>query len=134
MNFKAHDQREGVHGWPLQSWDDANHLLGYQKAEGPSFTIFTRGDGSYIQCAGGKKRLTVEARIIENDKTVKHYRFGKGKPVNSVESIACNCGPIEVDSSQILTMKDARILIRDFVENSRFSQKYSTTEITRIVG
>jgi len=64
MKFKAHYERGGIKGCMLDSWNDANHLLGYQKAEGPSFAIFTFEDGSYIQCAGVKKRLTVEARII----------------------------------------------------------------------
>lgn len=131
MKFKAHYKREGIHGWMLDSWDDANHLLGYQKAEGPSFTIFTLEDGCYIQCAGGKKRLTVEARIVIEDKDFKHYRFGKGGLVNNNEIIECNCGPIKVDLTQILTIKDARILIREFIENNKnLSEKYIATDIT----
>ncbi len=131
MKFKAHYEREGTHGWVLDSWNDANHLLGYQKVDGPSYAIFTLDDGSYIQCAGGKKRLTVEARIIIEDKKFKHYRFGKSELKNDKGIIECNCGPIKVDLTQVLTMKDARILIREFVENNKkLSEKYIATDIT----
>ena len=131
MGFKAHYEREGTHGWIIESWDNANHLLGYQNVDGPSYTMFTLDDGSYIQCAGGKKRLTVEARTITTDKNFEHYRFGKSELVNNMESIECNCGPIEVDLSQVLSMKDARIIIREFIENDKkLSNKYIATDIT----
>jgi len=118
MSFEAHYEREGSPGWPIKSWDTANKLLGYQNAEGPSFSIFTVGNGSFVQCAGGKTRLTIEARIIGENDTFQHYRFGKGPLTGQQAEIECNCGPILVDRSQVLKMRDARLIIRHFVETS----------------
>ncbi|UTW49281.1 hypothetical protein [Bacterioplanoides sp. SCSIO 12839] len=131
MNFEAHYEREGTTGWPIKSWEDANKLLSYQKAEGPSFTVFTIKNGSYVQCAGGKKRLVVEARVFESSGGYKHYRFGKGQSVGDDEVVECNCGPITTDASQVLTMKDARLIIRHFVENNgEIISKYYANDIT----
>ena len=131
MSFEAHYEREGTTGWPIKSWEDANALLGYQKAEGPSFTVFTLKSGSYVQCVGGKKSLVVEARVLESDSNFKHYRFGKGNQVASEEVIECNCGPITVDKSEALSMRDARLIIRHFVENNgEILGKYTANDIT----
>ena len=80
MSFEAHYEREGSPGWKITSWEDANHLLGYQKAEGPSFTVFTISNGSFVQCADCKTELTVEAKMVGRDGQAKYFRFGKGVP------------------------------------------------------
>jgi hypothetical protein len=133
MSFEAHYEREGTTGWPIKSWDDANTLLGYQKAEGPSYTIFTLNNGSYIQCAGGKKRLVIEARVVNKNGSFNHYRFGANNPTGQPLTIECNCGPITVDESEALTMRDARLIIRHFVENNgELLGKYNATDITNM--
>lgn len=133
MSFEAHYEREGTTGWHIKSWDDANTLLGYQKAEGPSYTVFTLCNGSYIQCAGGKKQLVVEARVISENGSFNHYRFGLGNSSGKPQTIECNCGPITVDESEALTMRDARLIIRHFVENKgELLGKYNTTDITKM--
>ncbi len=131
MAFEAHYQREGTVGWKLKSWDSANKLLGYQNADGPSFTIFTLDNGSYVQCAGGKRRLTVECRVFDLNGEFRHYRFGKGDPNDSVAVIECACGPIRVSESQVLTMRDARLIIRHFVESGGgLHSRYRALDIT----
>lgn len=118
MTFEAHYEREGTAGWLVKSWDDANTLLEHQKAEGPSYTVFTLRNGSYVQCAGGKKSLVVEARVLNENGSFKHYRLGSAEKTGVNVIIECNCGPITVDKSQVLTMRDARIIIKQFVENN----------------
>lgn len=131
MTFEAHYQREGTPGWKLKSWEDANKLLGYQKADGPSFTIFALEDGSYVQCAGGKRRLTVECRISKADGTFNHFRFGKGAPVDVTTLIECACGPIHVSETEVLTMRDARLIMKHFVETGGgFHGSYRASDIT----
>jgi len=131
MNFEAHYEREGTTGWPIKSWDDANILLGYQKAEGPSFTVFTLKNGSYVQCAGGKKTLVVEARLLESNGSFKHYRFGRSNRESREEIIECNCGPITADKSEVLSMRDARLIMRYFVEtDGGILKEYIANDIT----
>lgn len=133
MSFEALYEREGSPGWNIKSWEDANHLLGYQKTEGPSFTVFTISNGSFVQCAGGKTKLTVEAKIVNPNGHAKHYRFGKGALAGGKTQIECNCGPITVDSSQVLNMKDARLIIRHFVETSgELLEQYEAQEILNV--
>ncbi|ALN18604.1 hypothetical protein [Ectopseudomonas mendocina] len=131
MTFEAHYEREGTTGWLVKSWDDANTLLGYQKAEGPSYTVFSLKNGSYIQCAGGKKSLVVEARIFNESGSFKHYRFGNTEKSGAHAIIECNCGPITVDKSQVLTMRDARLIIKQFVESNGMALgEYHASDIT----
>ena len=134
MNFEAQYEREGSPGWKIKSWEDANQLLGYQKADGPSFTIFTIGNGGFVQCAGSKTKLKVEAKVKSQNGGSKHYRFGKGQLSGDKVQIECNCGPITVDSSQVLKMKDARLIIRYFVENSgELLAQYEAQELTDVL-
>lgn len=131
MAFEAHYQREGTTGWGLKNWESANKLLGYQNADGPSFTIFTIDNGSYVQCAGGKRRLTVECRVFASNGKFRHFRFGKGDAVDSAAVIECACGPIRVSESEVLTMRDARLIIRHFVESGGgLHSGYRTSDIT----
>jgi hypothetical protein len=133
MNFEAHYEREGITGWPIKSWEDANKLLGHQKTEGPSYTVFTISNGSYVQCAGGKTELTVEARVIEQGGSFKHFRFGKGKLSGRQVEIECSCGPIKVDETQALKMKDARLIVRHFVEsNGELLSGYEAQDISNV--
>ena len=118
MSFEAHYEREGTTGWPIKSWEVANKLLGYQKVDGPSYTVFTINNGSFVQCAGGKSNLAVEARVVKQAGVFKHFRFGKGKRLGREAVIECSCGPIMVDESQVLRMRDARLIIKHFVENN----------------
>jgi len=127
--FNATYQREGAPGWRLKSWEDANMLLRYLNPAGPSSASFTLDDGSYIQCAGSKTRLTIEARLIRAS-GFHHVVFGRGPLIGTTELISCSVGPISVDASQILQMRDARKLIRHFVEHRQFLDSYATTDVT----
>ena len=129
MQFEAKYQREDQPGWKISKWEDANKLLSYLKPEGPSSACFTLENQNYIQCAGSKTRLTVEIRIYNNVNSYEHFVIGKNKPIGKREKIICSVGPIEVDETQVLKMKDARILIREFIENGKISEKYNAEKI-----
>lgn len=116
MTFRAKYEREGSPGWQIKSWEDANKLLSYLRPDGPSSAAFTLDSGSYIQCAGSKTCLTVETRIVDSTGGFSHYVLGKGPLTGTVETIECTVGPINVDQSQLLTLRDGRKIIRHFVE------------------
>lgn len=125
----VHYSREGTPGWKIKNWDAANKLLSYLDPKVRSFAIFERDDRSYVQCAGAKRGLTVEARVYGKRGKFKHYRFGRGEPVGRMVSIRCSVGPIRVDETQLLQLRDARIIMRQFLEEGTFPDKYVATEI-----
>lgn len=135
MTFNAKYEREGSPGWQLRSWEDATNLLSYLKPDGPSSATFTLDAGSYVQCAGSKTRLTVEARVLDSTGAFSHYVLGKGSLKGIVETIECTVGPINVDESQVLTLRDARKIIRYFVEeDSGFPEDYYAQDVSSRFG
>jgi hypothetical protein len=129
MDLHVHYSREGTPGWSITSWETANQLLTYLDPDRASFACFTLPDGSYVQCAGSKRRLTVEARLYEANRQFKHYRFGKGQLLGREERIDCNIGPIHVDRTQILQLRDARTIIKLFIEERRLHPNYVIVEL-----
>jgi hypothetical protein len=78
MVFNAKCEREAIPGWQIKYWDDANKLLSYLNPEGPSSVSFTIDSSSYIQGAGPKTRLTVEAIVVEPMGRFSHYVLERG--------------------------------------------------------
>jgi hypothetical protein len=124
-----HFERPGQGGWKIRDWDTANQLLGYLDPVKRPAAIFTREDGSYIQCAGSKRRLVVEARVITST-GFSHFRFGRGSLSHSSAAIECSIGPITCDETQVLALRDARKIINSFLENGTLDNGYVATEVT----
>jgi|GEM_PF-3060208 len=129
---RVHYSRPGAYsGWPIKNWETANRLLGFLNADKKNFAIFDLPDGSYIQCLGGKKALTVEARIYDSEGHFRHWVFGKGSPSGHKVTIGGTAGQVVVDSTQSLQMRDARLIIRRFLMSRGFSQKYFAQDVTQ---
>lgn len=126
----VHYSRTDSPGWKIKDWETANCLLGYLEPIERPFAIFALPDESYVQCLGKKTRLTVEARVCNPDGTFVHYVFGKGPPVSRVEVIEVSTGTSEVDATQVLAMRDARLIIRQFLETRTFPAKYQAQDVT----
>jgi hypothetical protein len=105
-------------------------LLRYFDSERRPFAVSTLSDKSYIQCLGEKTRLTVEARQFQPDGSYTHWVFGRGAPNGTQERIEVSTGAVTVDSSQILAMRDARIIIRQFLETRTFPLAYYRQDVT----
>jgi len=123
-----HMRSDGA-SWPIRDWDTANHLLSYLHPEKNPFVIFSLPDESYIQCFGSKTRLTVEAREFL-DGVFRHWVFGRREAHNRTERIETSTGAVTVDASQILQMRDARRIIREFLEHRRFLDAYDREDIS----
>jgi hypothetical protein len=117
-------------GWHIKDWETANKLLGFLDPDTKNFAIFALPDDSYIQCLGSKKALTVEARIYDSEKRFRHWVFGKGSPSGRKVTVGGIAGQVTVDSSQSLKMRDARLIIRQFLASRSFSQGYFAQEVT----
>jgi hypothetical protein len=117
-------------GWKIRDWETANKLLSYFDSERRPFAIFALPDNSYVQCLGTKTRLTVEARVFRSDGSFTHWVFGRGEPVGSQERIEVSSGVTVVDSTQLLAMRDARLIIRQFLETRTFPADYYRQDVT----
>jgi hypothetical protein len=118
-------------GWRIVDWETANHLLGYLHPEKMHFVIFGLPDDSYVQCLGSKKALTVEARVYRSDRGFLHWRFGIGPPCGLQTKVGASQGTVTIDRTQVLQMRDARLIIRQFLETRTFPPQYHQEDITQ---
>lgn len=125
---QVHYSRADGNGWKIKDWETANKLLSYLNPEKNIFVIFELSDNSYIQCFGSKTELTVEARVYENQKNYEHWVFAKGELNHKKVKLGKEDNFVEVDSSEVLKMRDARIIIKQFLEERSFTEKYSKHE------
>ncbi len=117
-------------GWPIRDWDTANKLLAYVHPEKNPYVVFSFSDESYVKCFGCKTRLTVEARE-SFDGGFRHWVFGKGLLKGKPQEIQTSTSKVTVDASQLLRMRDARVIIRLFPEHRRFSEAYDREDVTK---
>lgn len=117
-------------GWKILDWETANKLLSYLDSDRRPFAVFTLPDNSYVQCFGAKKRLTVEAREFRTDGSFTHWVFGRGQPIGREEQIVTSTGSVTADVTQLLAMRDARIIIRQFLETRTFPAVYFRQNVT----
>ena len=132
MEFQTpiHYSREGSPGWKVKDWETVNALLSYLNPNGMSYAIFEKPDGSYVQCAGAKRRLTVEARIYDGAERYRHFVFGIGELTGHQEKIQTTQYEIDVDSSQVLQMRHARLILKPWLEGIGFPESFRRTDVT----
>jgi hypothetical protein len=126
-----HYSRENSPGWKIKDWDTANKLLSYLNTDGMSFACFEKPDGSYVQCAGSKTRLTAEARLYDSPGRFRHVVFGRGALTGDTEKVETTDCVIEVDASQILQMRHVRLLFRPWLEGGTFPDDFHMTDVTQ---
>ena len=117
-------------GWDIPDWDTANTLLGFLDPDRRHFAIFTLADNCYVQCLGRKTALTVEARVYSDSPTFRHFVFGKGDPTGETTTVGNTENGVTIDASQLLKMRDARLIIRQFLETRTFHDRYTATDVT----
>ena len=127
VHYKRNDTPAG---WKIRDWETANKLLSYLDPNLRPFAILTLPDNSYVQCLGCKRRLTVEAREYRPDGSFKHWVFGRSLPQSEPVRIEVSTGVVTIDATQQLTMRDARIIIRQFLETQTFPNKYHREDVT----
>jgi hypothetical protein len=98
------------------------------------YLILTSDSGSYIQCAGGKDKLTIEIRENKGD-IVRHYVLGKGEvksPLRTVwQIIDCRVGPIRVHDSEVLDIMDALTNFKSFLEKALVPTEFKKRNVTK---
>jgi len=135
---QAHPFPERVHysrtddtaGWDIGDWETANNLLAQLDPQRRHYAIFELPDGSYVQCLGSKKALTVEARAYHAGGRFTHWVFGKGAPCGLRTEAGGRLGIVTIDRTQVLQMRDARLIIRQFLETRTFPKQYHQQDVT----
>ena len=125
----VHYARTDSPGWPIRDWDTANKLLGYLGPE-RHFAVFTLPDAGYVQCLGGKRALTVELRQAGANGAFVHWVLGRGALVGREVRVGTTTEFVTVDESQVLAMRDARKIIRLFLETGLIHDGYTRTDVT----
>jgi|SRR5436190_7285818 len=100
------------------SRDAVMEALAQLHPKGPSFVVLTRDDGSYVQTAGARLRLTVEYRQMLAP-GFRHYTLGKSPTDTRPTSINCRCGPIHCHMSESMTLSDAQAIFTEFHSSGR---------------
>jgi hypothetical protein len=122
-------QLEGHPPVCVQSVEEVKAVLGKLHPKGPSFVILSRDDGSYMQTAGARLRLTVEYREILST-GFKHFTLGR-KPFDPKSTcINCKCGPITCHQSESMTLADAESIFAEFFGNGRIPHAYMARDKT----
>lgn len=122
--YSFYFEGESLENQYLTNWEYARQQLSFLDPIKHSFIILSLPNGNYVQCAGSKQELTVEARIFSSDNSHSHYRSGKGSLSRQEAVIRCNVGPIFIDASQVLTLQEAEQIMRHFVETGGLHPDY----------
>ncbi len=94
-----------------------------------SYYVVNKPNGDYVQFAGARNRLVAEVRTFE-DKKFTHHIIGYDTESGPVERVECNVGPIRVNQNQVLTIADAKRIIKAFCKDMQWPEEYKLTDIT----
>lgn len=122
--------REDQPGREIKDWKTAKGQLSGLKVKGRSFIIFEKENGDYVQCAGSRKALTVEARMHAGDGSFRHVIFGCDEATGVEVEIPTSESVLRVDASQVLNLKYARGILQPWLEGYAFPIRYIQTDIT----
>ncbi|MFN7989752.1 MAG: hypothetical protein U0529_19925 [Thermoanaerobaculia bacterium] len=128
-----HVHRLSGDGWPSQridDWDTVNRLLGQTITRLPGTEVLSLPDGGYARWLGSKAALTVEIRECRAGGAFTHWVIGRG-PLTGKPAVVRGPDSTErVDSSQVLTLRDAQSIFRAFLQLRAIPARYNRTDVT----
>src|SRR5262249_17140533 len=74
-------EQEGAPPLEDPAWEAVEAALGGLRSGNSSFAILSAADGSYVQAAGNRQRLTVELHQIDGGEAFSHFVLGR-EPVD----------------------------------------------------
>ena len=128
-----HVHRFSGEGWASQrvdDWGTVSLLLRQTITRLPGTEVFSLPDGGYARCLGSKAALTVEVRECRARGAFTHWVLGKG-PLTGKSAVVRGPDSTErVDSSQVLTLRDAQSIFREFLQLRAIPARYHRTDVT----
>lgn len=98
----------------------------------PSIFILTRPDGSFVQAAGSKTRLTVEARFMRANGGFQHVIVGVEDDDKELTHIAYSSGTLVVQKSEVLKLPDAQTIFSSFLRTGYIPMPYINRDVTKL--
>lgn len=98
-----------------------------------SFGRFELDDESYLQFLGTKDALCIEARIYKKSwgrSIFKHYAFAQSDLSGEIVRLGNSEYYLDVDSSEILTRKELKLIARSFLLNRSIETKFIARDVT----
>ncbi|MFW6254033.1 MAG: hypothetical protein ACOC41_03795 [Chitinivibrionales bacterium] len=93
------------------------------------FSLTELYTGCYVQVAGARLRLTVEARKFQS-KNFRHYVFGVFPRDERGAYINCRVGPITIYKSQMLVLNDAKKIFLHFLRSGELVDGFDLQDVT----
>jgi hypothetical protein len=113
------------------TWESIEEALPMITPRGPGFFILSRPDGSYVQTAGARLRLIVEYRKILGSGQFAHYVLGKHiEAAPKQTQINASIGVLNLMNNEILTVKDAIAIFREFYLEGTVPGTYILHDVT----
>lgn len=131
--FPWHLHRSLSDGWPSQrvdDWGTAKLLLRQAITALPGTEVFSLPDGSFAHCLGSKAALTVEIRECRSGGGFTHWVIGRGPLTGKPAFVRGPDSRKRVDSSQVLTLRDAQSIFREFLQRRAIPARYGRTDVT----
>ena len=120
-----------VFGWQrVDDWDTVNLMLRQSITRLPDREVFSLPDGGFAQCIGSKAALTVEVRECRAGGGFTHWVLGKGPLTGKPAVVRGPDSRERVDSSQVLTLRDAQSIFRAFLQLRTIPARFSRTDVT----
>lgn len=117
------------------NWDGIKTELNKLDGIENGYLILGNNNGDYIQCAGNPNMLTVEYRV-NSKPNLKHYVIGKGKNISPMKvswiALQNNVGPIMVHKEEVLNLKDAELIFKEFFENQTIPSELNKRNVTKL--
>ena len=98
---------------------------------GPSVFILTRADGSFVQTAGSRIRLSVEARYVRPE-GFRHLIVGVEDEDTELTTVVYSCGSLDVQKCEVLRLRDAQIIFDGFLRTGQIPAPYIVRDVTNM--
>ena len=130
MTFEHEDdtQEFGRKLYEAPTLDLIHDWFGKMDLKTCSFYILTGDDGSYVQCAGIRRKLAIEYRQVINS-SYKQFMLGVEKEDKSDSSVHYSSGSIKLKKNEILTIDDVRIVFDHFFKENSIPLGYLLREL-----
>ncbi|WP_420322196.1 hypothetical protein [Flagellimonas sp.] len=117
------------------NWDGIKSELNKLDGIENGYLTLENDNGDYIQCAGNKSMLTVEYRL-NSKPNFKHYVIGKGKDKSPMKVswsvLQTNVGEIMVHKEEVLDLKDAELIFKEFYETQAIPSELNKRNVTKL--
>jgi hypothetical protein len=103
------------------------------KSYGPhSFASFTRGDGTYLQVAGGRVTCALELREQPEGRHFRAYLVGSSARSKTQQTLMFGGGMLQLEYDEVLFIDDVIVAFRAFFNSEPFPDEMKWRDVSKI--